>query len=110
MIGCTSGTVPASRPKENVMTARSPIASQATDDYTYEMQVRVPLAQINAALTDGAVIAQWWTAVSGSERDGDEVRLFMGDHAPFIAFTVDQTPETGAVVWTVTDCAVMRDW
>jgi len=88
----------------------SPPATAATDDYTYEMQVDVPLPQIMEALTDGAVIGRWWTAVTGSERDGDEVRLFLGDHAPFVFFTVEHTPETGDVTWTVTECAVMDDW
>jgi len=95
------------------MTTRSSIApadTTGTDDYTYEMQVHVPLPQIIEALTDGAVIGRWWTAVSSSERHGNEVRLFMGDQAPFVSFTIEHAPRTGDVTWTVTDCAVMADW
>jgi len=95
------------------MTARSslaPTAPAATDDYTYDMQVDVPLPQVIAAVTDGSVISRWWTAVTSSERHGDEVRLFVGDHAPFVFFTLEHTRGTGDVTWTVTDCAVMADW
>jgi len=87
-----------------------PPVTAAADDYTYEMQVHVPLPQIIEALTDDTVISRWWTAVSGSERHGDEVRLLIGDHAPFVFFTLEHTPGTGEVTWTVTDCAVMADW
>jgi hypothetical protein len=95
------------------MTTRSPLAARdttATDDYTYEMRTHAPLRQIIEALTDGAVIGRWWTAVTGSERDGDDVRLFIGDGAPFVFFTLEHAPAAGEVAWTVTDCAVMADW
>ena len=95
------------------MTTRPSLSSPliaATDDYTYEMQVHVPSPQIIEAVTDGTAIGRWWTAVTGSERHGDEVRLFIGDHAPFVFFTLDHTPGTSDVTWTVTNCAVMADW
>jgi hypothetical protein len=95
------------------MTTHSSLAPSATateDDYSYEMRVHVPLPRIIDALTEGAVISAWWTAVTGSERHGDEVRLFIGDQAPFVFFTVEHAPGTGEVTWSVTDCAVMADW
>jgi uncharacterized protein YndB with AHSA1/START domain len=95
------------------MTARSPLAAPVpatSDDYTYDMRVQVPLPQVIEALTDDTVISRWWTAVSGSERDGAEVRLFIGDGAPFVFFTVAHAAGTNEVTWTVTDCAVMADW
>ena len=95
------------------MTTRAPLAppdTTATDDYTYEMQVHGALPQIIEALTADTVISQWWTAVTGSERHGDEVRLFGGGAAPFVFFTVGHAPGTSEVTWTVTDCAVMADW
>src|SRR5579862_5514855 len=95
------------------MTTRSPLAPRATagtDDYTYEMQVDVPAPLIVEAVTDGTEIGRWWTVVTGSERRADEVRLFIGDGAPFVFFTLEHTPGTGEVTWTVTDCAVMADW
>jgi hypothetical protein len=95
------------------MTTRSPstpAVTTAADDYDYEMQVHAPRAQVMTALTDDAVICRWWTAATRSERHGNEVRLFMGGDAPFVAFTVEQLPGTGEVTWTVTDCAVMADW
>jgi uncharacterized protein YndB with AHSA1/START domain len=95
------------------MTTRSPSAptvATAADDYAYEMQVHASLPQVIAALTDGALISRWWTVVTRSERNGDEMRLFVGDDAPFVFFTVEHLPGTGDVTWTVTDCAVMADW
>ena len=95
------------------MTTRSSLAppvTAASGDYTYEMQVHVPRPQIIEALTDDTVISRWWTAVTRSERHGDEVQLFMGSDAPFVFFTVEHTPGTSEVTWTVTDCAVMADW
>jgi len=68
------------------VTTRSSLAAPdtaTTDDYTYDMQVHARLPQIIDALTDGTVIGRWWTAVTGSERHGDEVRLFVGDHIAF---------------------------
>jgi hypothetical protein len=95
------------------MTTRSslaPAVATATDDYTYEMPVHVPLAQIIEAVTDDTMISRWWTAVTRSERHGDKVRLFIRDDAPFVFFTVEHAPGTGEVTWSVTDCAVMADW
>jgi hypothetical protein len=100
------------------MTTRSSLAGPVTvtaddytyDDYTYEMHVQVPLPQIIEALTDDAVIGRWWTAVTSSERHGNEARLFMGEKAPFVSFTIEHTVGSGEVIWTVTDCAVMGDW
>ena len=95
------------------MTTRSslvPPVTAAADDYAYQMQVHVPLPQIIEAVTDGIVISSWWTAVTGSDSHGDEVRLFIGDQAPFVFFTLELTAGTGEVTWTVTDCAVMADW
>jgi len=95
------------------MTTRSsfaPLGAAASDDYTYGMQVHAPLAQIIEALTDDTVISRWWTAVTRSERHGDEVQLFMGGDAPAVVFTVEHAPATSEVTWAVTDCAVMADW
>lgn len=94
-------------------TTRSSLASPVptpADDYTYEMRVHVPLPQILEALTDDTAISRWWTSATSSERHGDEVRLFIGNHAPFVFFTVERGPAPGEVSWTVTDCAVMADW
>jgi uncharacterized protein YndB with AHSA1/START domain len=93
-----------------IMTTRSPSVTAASGDYTYEMQVHVPPAQIIEALTDDTVISRWWTAVTRSERHGDDVQLFMGGDTPAMVFTVEHTPATSEVTWTVTDCAVMADW
>ena len=109
MIGCTSGERPRRLVKEITMTTRSSLASSATD-YTYEMRVHVPRAQIIEAVTDAATIRRWWTAVSRSERHGNEVDLFMGGDAPAVVVTVEHAAETGEVTWTVTDCPVMADW
>jgi uncharacterized protein YndB with AHSA1/START domain len=95
------------------MTTRSPSAPSVTTasaDYTYEMQVHTPVPQVIAALTDDTVISRWWTAATRSERHGNDVRLFMGGDAPFVDFTIERTPGTDNVTWTVTGCAVMADW
>jgi hypothetical protein len=95
------------------MTTRSPFApsdTTAADDYTYSMQVHAPMAQIIEAVTDDTVISRWWTAVTRSERHGDEVQLFMGGDGPAVVVAVEHVPGTGDVTWTVTDCAVMADW
>jgi hypothetical protein len=94
------------------MTTRSPFATPATpatDDDTYEMQVRVPLPQIIDAVTDDAEIGRWWTAVTSSEQVGRDVRLFR-DGAPFVCFTVEHAPGTPEVTWSVTECAAAADW
>ena len=88
----------------------APTVTAASDDYAYEMQVNAPLPQIIEALTDGAVIGDWWTAVNRTERDGDEVQLFMGGDGPAVVITIDHTPGTNEVTWLVTDCPVMADW
>jgi len=95
------------------MTPHSPSTAPitaASDDYTYVLQVHAPLARIIEALTDDTVISRWWTAVTRSERHGDEVQLFMGGDTPAVVFTVEHAPATSEVTWTVTDCAVMADW
>jgi len=84
-------------------------ATAASDDYTYDMQVDVPLPQILAALTDDTVICGWWTAATRSERHGDDVQLFAGGDASFVDFTVEHTSGTGEVAWAVTAC-VEPDW
>jgi uncharacterized protein YndB with AHSA1/START domain len=91
------------------MTARPAPAPPVTDDYTYEMHVDVPDAQIFDALTDDVAIGRWWTAVTRSERHGNDVKLFRDDE-PFVCFTVEHAPGTGDVTWTVTECAVQDDW
>jgi len=88
----------------------APSVSAGTGDYTYEMQVPVPLPKIIEALTDAGVISRWWTAVNRTERRGDEVQLYMGGEAPAVVCTIEQTSGTGEVTWTVTDCPVMADW
>jgi hypothetical protein len=111
MIGCTSGNGPASQ--GDIMTTRSPSAPPVTAgsaDYTYEMQVHTPLPQIIDAVTDEVVIRRWWTAVTRSERRGDELQLFMGGDGPAVVVTVDHVPGTSDVTWLVTDCPVMADW
>ena len=93
------------------MTAHSSLAPAAGAlDYAYEMQVHAPFEQVLEALTDGPAIGRWWTAVTGSERDGDDVRLYIGDHAPFVFFTLEHEAGSGDIAWNVTDCAVMADW
>ncbi|MDQ1478002.1 MAG: hypothetical protein QOE62_3231 [Actinomycetota bacterium] len=88
----------------------APLAADASDDYAYEMRVHVPRPQIIEALTDDTVIRRWWTAVTRSERHGNEVQLFMGGDGPAVVITVDHAPGTSEVTWTVTDCPVMADW
>ncbi len=83
--------------------------TSASDDYTYGMQVDVPLPQILAALTDDTVICRWWTAATRSERHGDDVRLFAGGDASFVDFTIEHAAGTGEVAWAVTAC-VEPDW
>ena len=90
--------------------ASAPLIAAASDDYTYEMQVHVPLPQIIEALTDGTEISRWWTAVTRSERHSDEVELFMGGDGPAVVITVAHDPATSEVTWLVTDCPVMADW
>ena len=95
------------------MTTRSslaPLGTAASDDYSYDMQVHAPLAHVIEALTDDTVISRWWTAVNRSDRDGNEVRLFMGGDGPAVVVTVDHAPGTNEVTWLVTDCPVMADW
>jgi uncharacterized protein YndB with AHSA1/START domain len=95
------------------MTTRSSLAPRAvaaSDDYAYEMQVRVPVTQVLEAVTDASVIALWWTAVNRSVRHGDEVQLFMGGDGPAVVITIEHTPGTRQVTWLVTDCPVMADW
>ena len=95
------------------MTTRSsfaPLGTAASDDYAYGMQVHVPLAHIIEALTDDTVISRWWTAVTRSERRGDELQLFMGGDGPAVVITVEHAPGTSEVTWLVTDCPVMADW
>jgi len=95
------------------MTTRAPLArpdAAATDDYTYAMHVHVPESQIIEAVTDDTVIGRWWTAVTRSERHGNEVQLFMGGDGPAVVVTIDHAVGTSEVTWTVTDCPVMADW
>jgi len=95
------------------LTTRSslaPGAVTASDDYAYEMQVHAPAARVIEAVTEAAVIARWWTAVSRTARQGDEVQLFMGGDGPAVVITIDHTPGSGEVTWLVTDCPVMDDW
>jgi hypothetical protein len=95
------------------MTTRSasaPHDTTAAGDYTYGMQVHVPVAQVIEAVTDDTEIGRWWTAVTRSERHGDEVQLFMGGDGPAVVITVEHAPGTSEVTWLVTDCPVMADW
>ena len=95
------------------MTTRSasaPSVTAAADDYAYELQVHVPVAQAVEAVTDAAEISHWWTAVTRTERHGDEVQLFMGGDGPAVVITVEHAPGTNEITWTVTDCPVMADW
>lgn len=95
------------------MATRSPSAPAVTaapDDYAYEMQVQAPASQVIEAVTDADVIGRWWTAVTATERHGDEVQLFMGGDGPAVVVTIDHTPGSGEVTWLVTDCPVMADW
>ena len=88
----------------------APSITAASDDYAYEMQVQVPVAQVIEAVTDDTEIGRWWTAVTRSERHGDEVQLFMGGDSPAVVVTIEHAPGTGEVTWLVTDCPVMADW
>jgi hypothetical protein len=95
------------------MTTRSSFAPgvlAASDDYAYEMQVHVPVAQAIEAVTDAALIGRWWTAVNRFVQQGDEVQLFMGGDGPAVVITIDHTSGTGDITWLVTDCPVMDDW
>ncbi len=88
--------------------ASAPSVAATSDDYTYEMRVYASPQEIIAAVTDGDLICQWWTAASRSERHGADVQLFRGD-TPFICFTLDEAPDARQITWTVTTC-VMDDW
>lgn len=93
------------------MTTYSPSTgalTAASDDYTYEMQVHAPQAQIISAVTDGELICRWWTAATSFERHGEQVRL-LRDDTSFVSFTIDEAPGTNEVTWTVTGC-VVEDW
>jgi len=79
-----------------------------SDDYTYGMQVDVPLPQILEAVTDDDAICGWWTAAIRSERHGDDVRLFMGG-GHLVDFTIEHAAGTGDVAWVITDC-IEPDW
>ena len=95
------------------MTTRSasaPSVTAAHDDYTYGMQVHVPVAQAIEAVTDDSEISRWWTAVTRTERHGDDLQLFMGGDGPAVVITIEHAPGTNEVAWTVTDCPVMADW
>ena len=94
----------------NTRSSFAPPDTTAAGDYTYDMRVHAALPQVIEALTDDGAIGRWWTAVSATERHGDEVRLFMGGDAPAVVVTIEHTPGTGEVTWVVTDCAVMADW
>ncbi len=76
-------------------------------DYHYTMHIDVPASQIIEAITDETKIMGWWTAVSAAQRNGDQVRLEMGDQ--YLALTVEQ-PADGEVTWTVTTCEMAPDW
>jgi uncharacterized protein YndB with AHSA1/START domain len=90
--------------------ASAPSVTAASDDYTSEMHVHVPMAQVIEAVTDDTVISRWWTAVTRTERHGNDVQLFMGGDGPAVVITIDHVPGTNEVTWTVTDCPVMADW
>lgn len=112
MIHCTSGMHPGSN-KERTMTTRSsyaPVDAPASDDYAFAMQTHAPLAEVLDALTDETVISRWWTAVTRSERHGDEVQLFMGGDTPAVVLTVEHVPGTSDVTWAVTECRAATDW
>jgi len=91
----------------------SPVSSSSTvpadelADYRYTMEVAVPIERIIAAVTDDAEIVRWWTAVSASERNGDEIRLVMGDQS--LTVTLER-PAEGEVIWTVRSCEMAPDW
>lgn len=94
------------------MTTRSASTTQSTaasDDYAYAMTVHAALPQVIAAVTDDALIRGWWTAATRSERDGDDVRLFMSDGVLMAGFRIEHGPGSGVVTWTVTAC-VLDDW
>lgn len=94
------------------MTTRSASTTQSTaasDDYAYAMTVHAALPQVIAAVTDDALIRGWWTAATRSERDGDDVRLFMSDGVLMAGFRIEHGPGSGVVTWAVTAC-VLDDW
>jgi len=88
-------------------TTSSTVAADETADCCYTMEVAAPIARIIEAVTDETEIMRWWTAVSASERNGDEIRLVMGDQSLIV--TVER-PAEGEVTWTVTTCEMAPDW
>ena len=102
------------------MSIQLPDARQLSDEALQALRLRalrgIELGYSELELADllgvcHETISRWWTAVTRSERHGNEVRLRAGaDDTPFVSFTVEHAPGTGEVIWTVTDCAVMADW
>ncbi len=90
-------------------TSTAPRMAHSAEDYTYDMRVTVALRQIIDALTDETTICRWWTVMTGSARQGDEVQLLMAGHAPLV-FTIEHAPGSGEVAWAVTACGVLPDW
>jgi hypothetical protein len=80
-----------------------------TDDYRYSIETSAASDVIIEALTDEQAISRWWTCVTRAERDGDEIRLFMGGEVPLV-FTVDHVAGRDDVSWTVTACDFLSDW
>ena len=92
-----------------IRSASTAPSTAASDDYAYATTVHAPLPRVIATVTDDALIRGWWTAATRSERDGDDVRLFMDDGVLLAGFTIEHAPGTGAVTWAVTAC-VLDDW
>jgi hypothetical protein len=80
-----------------------------TDDYVGLLHVTATTEAVVAALTDPDEILRWWTAFTISERNGDEIRLFMQRHAAPLVLHVAR-PSADQVVWTVTSCDFLSDW
>ena len=91
-------------------TAPGAVPVDAADDYSYRLHVHAGLPRVVEALTDHDLIGRWWTVVTGSEQQGDEVTLFMGGGEAALVFTVEHAPGTRRVSWAVTSCRVIPDW
>lgn len=90
------------------MTPTPASPASAAQDYAHDLRVKATRPEVIAALTDETVISRWWTVVTSTARQGDDVQLLMGDRELMVAFTVGRTdPER--ISWAVTSC-VVADW
>jgi len=93
------------------MTAVTPPRTTGSNDYRKQLHVDAPVSAVVDAVSDLTRIATWWTPVTRTERDGDAVRIFMGDGAPLaMQVRVDVEADASTVTWFVQSCGMAQDW